>query len=97
MQKKWSETYSGKNMFSKFIPGSGGHVTGSPIHGHAAMATASPSHHHHPVNSILETNPISNYFVIGRQVGSAGPELIWKIHEATRRSDGKVSVSQTRV
>ncbi|XP_037948428.1 SCY1-like protein 2 [Teleopsis dalmanni] len=36
-----------------------------------------------------DTNPISQYFEIGKQVACAGPELIWKIHDAYRKSDGK--------
>lgn len=39
----------------------------------------------------LDSNPIAQYFEIGRQVASAGPELAWKIFEATRKSDKKVS------
>lgn len=38
-----------------------------------------------------ETNPITQYFDIGKQVASAGPELVWKIHEAVRKSDKRVS------
>ncbi|PRD29551.1 UNVERIFIED_CONTAM: hypothetical protein NCL1_29043 [Trichonephila clavipes] len=34
-----------------------------------------------------ETNPITQYYEIGRQIGSAGPELVWKIYEAVRKSD----------
>ncbi|CAL1271739.1 unnamed protein product [Larinioides sclopetarius] len=34
-----------------------------------------------------ESNPITQYFEIGKQVASAGPELVWKIHEAVRKSD----------
>ncbi|RWS12359.1 SCY1-like protein 2 [Dinothrombium tinctorium] len=37
----------------------------------------------------LDSNPINDYFDIGKQIGSAGPELAWKIYEATRRSDDK--------
>ncbi|XP_057660575.1 SCY1-like protein 2 isoform X2 [Diorhabda carinulata] len=36
-----------------------------------------------------ETNPIGQFFEIGKQVASAGPELVWKIHDAYRKSDGK--------
>ena len=39
----------------------------------------------------LEQNPIVQHFDIGRQSGSAGPELVWRIFDAARRSDGKVS------
>lgn len=35
----------------------------------------------------LEANPISQFYEIGRQVASAGPELIWKIYDAQRKSD----------
>ncbi|CAG9826652.1 unnamed protein product [Diabrotica balteata] len=38
-----------------------------------------------------ETNPIGQFFEIGKQVASAGPELVWKIHDAYRKSDGKVA------
>jgi hypothetical protein len=40
-----------------------------------------------------DTNPITRYFQIGRQVGSCGPEMIWKIYEAIRVSDQKVRLS----
>lgn len=40
--------------------------------------------------SPLETNPIGQFFIIGKQVASAGPELVWKIHDAYRKSDRKV-------
>lgn len=40
--------------------------------------------------SPLETNPIGQFFEIGKQVASAGPELVWRIHDAYRKSDGKV-------
>ena len=39
----------------------------------------------------LELNPIAQYFEIGKQVASAGPELAWKIFDAVRKSDKKVS------
>ena len=42
--------------------------------------------------SPLETNPIGQFFEIGKQIASAGPELIWRIHDAYRKSDGKVSL-----
>lgn len=35
-------------------------------------------------------NPITKYYDIGRHVASAGPELIWKIHDAVRLEDKKV-------
>ncbi|XP_023311083.1 SCY1-like protein 2 [Anoplophora glabripennis] len=39
--------------------------------------------------SPLETNPIGQFFEIGKQIASAGPELVWRIHDAYRKSDGK--------
>ena len=43
-------------------------------------------------NSIVseDSNPILRHFEIGRQVGSCGPEMIWKIYEAFRIDDKKV-------
>jgi SCY1-like protein 2 len=38
----------------------------------------------------LDLNPIAQYFEIGKQVASAGPELAWKIFDAQRKSDKKV-------
>ncbi|EEB16557.1 hypothetical protein Phum_PHUM426920 [Pediculus humanus corporis] len=40
--------------------------------------------------NILDNNPISQFFEVGKQTSSAGPELIWKIHDAYRKSDGKL-------
>lgn len=37
--------------------------------------------------SPLDTNPICQFFEIGKQVASAGPELVWRIHDAYRKSD----------
>jgi hypothetical protein len=43
--------------------------------------------------NVLENNPIVQYFEIGKQTASAGPELVWRIHDAYRKSDGKVRVT----
>lgn len=43
--------------------------------------------------SPLDNNPICQFFEIGKQTASAGPELVWKIHDAYRKSDGKVRFS----
>lgn len=40
--------------------------------------------------SPLDSNPIGQFFEIGKQTASAGPELNWKIHDAYRKSDLKV-------
>ncbi|XP_076462131.1 SCY1-like protein 2 [Babylonia areolata] len=34
-------------------------------------------------------NPINTHFDLGRQTGSAGPEMVWKIFEAVRKEDKK--------
>lgn len=39
----------------------------------------------------IDSNPITQYFEIGKQTASAGPELVWKIHDAYKKNDGKVS------
>ena len=39
-------------------------------------------------------NPITEYFSVGATVGSAGPDLAWKIHNATRISDNKVAMGE---
>lgn len=42
----------------------------------------------------LDQSPISDTFEVGKQVGSAGPELAWKIYDAVSRFDrSKVSKS----
>ena len=38
-------------------------------------------------------NPITKHFRLTRQAASAGPEMVWKIYDAVRISDGKVSVN----
>jgi len=38
-------------------------------------------------------NPITEYFSIGRLVASAGPDMVWKIYDATRISDKKVTLT----
>lgn len=40
----------------------------------------------------IDTNPIVQYFEIGKQTAFAGPELVWKIHDAYKKSDGRVSI-----
>lgn len=39
----------------------------------------------------IDNNPITQHFEIGKQTASAGPELVWRIFEACKKSDGKVS------
>ncbi|XP_059055324.1 SCY1-like protein 2 [Achroia grisella] len=37
----------------------------------------------------LESNPIMQYFEVGKESSSAGHGLLWKVHDAYRKSDGK--------
>ncbi|XP_061730149.1 SCY1-like protein 2 isoform X2 [Cydia pomonella] len=37
----------------------------------------------------LESNPIMQYFEIGKESSNAGPGLVWRVHDAYRKSDGK--------
>lgn len=39
----------------------------------------------------LENNPILQFFEVGPESSTAGPGLIWRVHDAYRKSDGKVS------
>ncbi|XP_024084820.1 SCY1-like protein 2 isoform X2 [Cimex lectularius] len=39
--------------------------------------------------NVLDHNPITQHFEIGKQSASAGPELVWRIHDAYRKSDRK--------
>lgn len=40
----------------------------------------------------IDVNPISQYYECGKQIGSAGPELAWKIFDAVRKIDMKVNI-----
>lgn len=40
----------------------------------------------------LDNNPIIQYFEVGKQVACAGPEFVWKIHDAYKKQNGQVSV-----
>lgn len=40
--------------------------------------------------TLLEGNAITTFFEIGRQTATAGPGYLWKVHDAYRKSDGKV-------
>ncbi|KPJ09256.1 hypothetical protein RR48_15397 [Papilio machaon] len=37
----------------------------------------------------LENNPILQYFEVGNECCNAGPGLVWRVHDAYRKSDGK--------
>ena len=40
--------------------------------------------------TLLEGNAITTFYEIGRQTATAGPGYLWKVHDAYRKSDGKV-------
>lgn len=78
------------SMFSRFKAdrsggsgGGGGGNCGGGSNG-AAGGNSSPS------QSLLEGNAITTFFEIGRQTATAGPGYLWKVHDAYRKSDGKV-------
>ncbi|KAH8378837.1 hypothetical protein KR009_001709, partial [Drosophila setifemur] len=39
--------------------------------------------------NVADGNPITQFFEIGKPVACAGPELVWRIHDAYRKSDNK--------
>lgn len=41
---------------------------------------------------IIENNPITQFFEIGKQTSCGGPEFVWHIHDAIRKVDGRVSI-----
>jgi len=57
-----------------------------------ATAMFSKFKHGGTQQNALDNNPIVQYFEIGKQTASAGPELVWRIHDAYRKSDGKVNL-----
>ncbi|XP_053956399.1 uncharacterized protein LOC128862025 isoform X3 [Anastrepha ludens] len=69
------------NVFLKLIDGM---PAGTMFSKFKSANTASTS-----LQNITDANPISQYFKIGEQVACAGPELVWRIHDGYRKSDGK--------
>lgn len=65
------------------------HLIKSNVMPAATMFSKFKSGNQAPQNPI-EANPITQYFEIGKPVACAGPELVWKIHDAYRKADGKV-------
>lgn len=43
-------------------------------------------------NVFIDSNPIANYYEIGKLSGTAGPELSWKLYEAHAKSNQKVKL-----
>lgn len=74
------------NVFSKLIDGMpAGTMFAKFKSTNVAASTAT--------QAVADGNPITQYFEIGKPVACAGPELVWRIHDAYRKSDNKVSVS----
>ena len=44
------------------------------------------------IKSAMMGNPVTRDYEIGRQVASAGPGLMWKVHQATKKSTRQVGV-----
>lgn len=44
----------------------------------------------------IDGNPISQHFEIGKQTACAGPELVWRIHDGYKKSDGRVSLAKVK-
>ena len=42
------------------------------------------------IKSAVMGNPVTRDYEIGKQVASAGPGLMWKVHHATKKSTRKV-------
>lgn len=73
------------------------HLIKSNVMPAATMFSKFKSGNPNPQNPI-DSNPISQYFEISKSDRAcAGPELIWKIFEAYRKSDGKVISCQKQL
>ncbi|KAL5291270.1 hypothetical protein ACFFRR_010588 [Megaselia abdita] len=66
-------------LFSKIIDGMPASTMFSKFKGGSANIPQNP----------WDTNPICQQFEIGKQSASAGPEMVWKIHDAMKKSDGR--------
>lgn len=44
------------------------------------------------IQNPVDSNPINQHYEIGKQVASAGPEMVWHIFDAFKKSDGRVSL-----
>ena len=79
------------SMFSRFKAdrsGGGAGCTGGGGSNGAGGGGGSSS----PSQTLLEGNAITTFFEIGRQTATAGPGYLWKVHDAYRKSDGKVTL-----
>lgn len=76
------------------------HVNNNNNHHHHISNTNYTTSHSNNISNIgsnkqisidFPTNPITKYFIIEKQTASCGPELVWKVYDAVRRQDQKVS------
>lgn len=44
------------------------------------------------IKSAVMGNPVTRDYEVGKQVGSAGPGLLWKVHQAVKKSTKQVHV-----
>lgn len=72
------------NVFSKLIDGMPAGTMFAKFKSTNVAASTS-------MQNVAEGNPITQYFEIGKPVACAGPELVWRIHDAYRKSDNRVS------
>ncbi|XP_048488534.1 SCY1-like protein 2 [Plutella xylostella] len=76
------------SLLTKLKVGVGGGSSSS-----RAPSPPSTSQQHQPQGPVgpppNESNPIMEFFEVGFEAATAGPELIWHIHDAYRKSDGK--------
>ncbi|CAH0703593.1 unnamed protein product [Spodoptera exigua] len=75
-KEQGGESSSEPGRFEKFSIGMSGMIT--------KLSKASQ-----PQPLPLDNNPILQYFEVGAESSTAGPGLIWRIHDAYRKSDGK--------
>ncbi|XP_059477064.1 SCY1-like protein 2 isoform X2 [Neocloeon triangulifer] len=54
-----------------------------------ASAMFSKFKHGTGAQNVLDNNPILQFFEVGKLLASAGPEMVWKIYDGYRKSDGK--------
>lgn len=45
------------------------------------------------LKSAIKGNPVIKEYDIGKQVASAGPGLLWKVHSATKKSTKQVNIN----
>lgn len=80
------------SMFSRFKADRSGGSGGIGSYGSGSNGAGGGAGGSSLSQSLLEGNAITTFFEIGRQTATAGPGYLWKVHDAYRKSDGKVRV-----